>query len=122
MAELDLTVSRNLTSPSQKAIVRPEDTKIELLEGSLRESDLNVTLPRTTNNSITLAKLLKNVEKSYERGRKLLDYVVANILRNMESNHISEEKMKNKPYLLTIMLVLFINNCKYRHYYREEDK
>ena len=69
-----------------------EATKIELLEGSLRESDLNVTLPRTTNNSITLAKLLKNVEKSYERGRKLLDYVVANILRNMESNHISEEK------------------------------
>ena len=68
-----------------------EATKIELLEGSLRESDLNVTLPRTTNNSITLAKLLKNVEKSYESGRKLLN-LVANILRNMESSHISEEK------------------------------
>ena len=51
-----------------------EAIKIELLEGSLRESDLNVTLPRTTNNSITLAKLLKNVEKSYEKGKKLLDH------------------------------------------------
>ncbi len=40
----------------------------------------------------------------------------------MESNHISEEKKKNKPNYLTIMLVLCINNCKYRHYYREEDK
>ena len=47
-------------------------SKIELMEGSHKESDLNVTLPRTTTNSITLANILKKVEKSYEKGNKLL--------------------------------------------------
>ena len=32
-----------------------------LLEGSLRESDLDVTLPRTTNNSMSLAKSQQSV-------------------------------------------------------------
>ena len=47
-----------------------EATKIELLEGSLGVEN---QLPRTSNNSISIAKLLQNVEKSYEKGKKLLD-------------------------------------------------
>ena len=49
-----------------------EVTKIELLEGT-HGDDVNNPLPRTTNNSISAAKLLKNIEKSYDKGKKLLD-------------------------------------------------
>ena len=51
-----------------------EVTKIELLEGSeaAKESD-SLHVSRTTNNSISAAKLLNGVEKSYDKGKKLLD-------------------------------------------------
>ena len=48
-----------------------EATKIELLAGTLADGE-NATYPRT-NSSITVAKLLKGVEKSYEPGEFLLD-------------------------------------------------
>ena len=48
-----------------------EVTNIELLEGH-KELDDSRT-PRTTSNSIAVAKLLQNVEKAYDTGKKLLD-------------------------------------------------
>lgn len=47
-----------------------EATKIELLDG---QSGSPESLPRNSNNSISAAKLLKNIEKSYDKGKKLLD-------------------------------------------------
>ena len=47
-----------------------EVQKIELLEDH-KELDKSRT-PRTTSNSIAVAKLLQNVEKSYEKGKKVL--------------------------------------------------
>ena len=51
-----------------------EVTKIELLEGprTAKESD-SPHLDSATNNSISTAKLLEGVEKSYDKGKKLLD-------------------------------------------------
>ena len=51
-----------------------EVTRIELLEGSeaAKESD-SLHVSRTTNNSISAAKLLNGVGKSYDKGKKLLD-------------------------------------------------
>lgn len=48
-----------------------EVTEIELLEGT-HGDDNNGELPRSGNNSISAAKLLKNIEKSYDKGKKLL--------------------------------------------------
>ena len=48
-----------------------EVTNIELLEDH-KELDDSRT-PRTTSNSIAVAKLLQNVEKAYDTGKKLLD-------------------------------------------------
>ena len=48
-----------------------EITKIELLSSSIPTINSQATAPN--NNSITLANLLKDVEFSYEKGRKLLD-------------------------------------------------
>ena len=47
-----------------------EATKIELMDG---QSGSPESLPRNSNNSISAAKLLKNIEKSYDKGKKLLD-------------------------------------------------
>lgn len=51
-----------------------EVTKIELLDspGTANESDSS-PLGKTPNNSISVAKLLAGVEKSYDKGKKLLD-------------------------------------------------
>ena len=51
-----------------------EVSKIELLEGprTAKESD-SPHLDSATNNSISTAKLLEGVEKSYDKGKKLLD-------------------------------------------------
>ena len=53
-----------------------EITKIELLSSSIPTINSQATAPN--NNSITLANLLKDVEFSYEKGRKLLDEVANN--------------------------------------------
>lgn len=53
-----------------------EITKIELL--SPIASTRQKAYTAVDNNSITLAKLLKNVEFSYEKGRKLLDEIENN--------------------------------------------
>lgn len=47
-----------------------EVTEIELLDG---QSGSPESLPLNSNNSISDAKLLKNIEKSYDKGKKLLD-------------------------------------------------
>ena len=48
-----------------------EATKIELLAG--QHGDVTKTSPRNSNNSISAAKLLKDVEMSYNPGKKILD-------------------------------------------------
>jgi hypothetical protein len=48
-----------------------EATKIELLAG--QHGDVSSTSPRNSNNSISVVNLLNGVEKSYEKGKKLLD-------------------------------------------------
>ncbi|MCI6671844.1 MAG: hypothetical protein MSG77_04825 [Prevotella sp.] len=53
-----------------------EITKIELLPSSIPTASSQAIAP--SNNSITLAKLLKGVEFSYEKGRKVLDEVAKN--------------------------------------------
>ncbi len=52
----------------------PSNSENKLLEGSetANESD-SLPVSRTTNNSISAAKLLNGVEKSYDSGKKLLD-------------------------------------------------
>ena len=47
-----------------------EVTNIELLEDHKRPAN---STSRTTSNSIAVAKLLQNVEKAYDTGKKLLD-------------------------------------------------
>lgn len=66
-----------------------EITKIELL--SPIASTRQKAYTAVDNNSITLAKLLKNVEFSYEKGRKLLDEIENNGYGNaVESASIKE--------------------------------
>ena len=47
-----------------------EAQKIELLAGTLAQPEYGSN--PNTNNSISVAKLLKNIEKSYDKGKKLL--------------------------------------------------
>ncbi|MDR0713817.1 MAG: hypothetical protein LBF89_06125, partial [Bacteroidales bacterium] len=49
-----------------------EVTKIELIDGKLANTE-NGTDPNANNNSISAAKLLNGVEKSYEKGKFILD-------------------------------------------------
>ncbi len=50
-----------------------EATKIELLAGQSGDTEQSLTSPRYSNNSISATKLLNGVEKSYDKGKKLLD-------------------------------------------------
>ena len=64
------TLKENLFNDEPKTPHSYEATKIELLAGTLASG--NTAYP-STNNSITVANLLKGVEKSYGNGEKLLD-------------------------------------------------
>ena len=65
------TIKEDFTSKEAKVPHSYEVHKIELLAGTLAEPE---TRPNpNTNNSISLAKLLKNVEKSYIPGKLLID-------------------------------------------------
>lgn len=62
-----VTLKENNTSKEPKSPHSYEATKIELLAGTLGNSENS--LSPSTNNSITAANLLKGVEKSYDAGR-----------------------------------------------------
>lgn len=61
---------QNFTNNEAKKAYSYEATKIELLAGQHEEA---VTSSRNSNNSITAANLLQDVEKSYGNGKKMLD-------------------------------------------------
>ena len=70
-----VTLKEDKTSMEANVPHSYEATKIELMAGTLGNSDNS--LSPNTNNSISVAKLLNGVEKSYEKGKKLLeDYSV----------------------------------------------
>ena len=66
-----VTLKEDRTNNEPQKAYSYEATKIELLAGQHEEA---VTSSRNSNNSITAANLLKDVEKSYGNGEKLLDY------------------------------------------------
>lgn len=65
------TVKRYNSENEKSKAYSYEVTEIELLEGT--HGDDNGELPRSGNNSILAAKLLKNIDKSYDKGKKNLD-------------------------------------------------
>lgn len=65
-----VTLKEDRTNDAPNKAYSYEATKIELLAGLNGEA---VTSPRYSNNSISIAKLLNGVEKSYEKGKYLLD-------------------------------------------------
>ena len=67
-----VTLKEDKTSKEPKVPHSYEATKIELFAGTLGNSDNS--LSPNTNNSITAAKLLKGVEKSYGGGKFFEDY------------------------------------------------
>ena len=67
-----VTLKEDKTSKEPKVPHSYEATKIELFAGTLGNSDNS--LSPNTNNSITAAKLLKDVEKSYDGGKFFEDY------------------------------------------------
>ncbi|EJX06053.1 hypothetical protein EVA_05839, partial [gut metagenome] len=66
-----VTLKENIKTKETTKTYNYEAIKIELLAG--QHGDVSMTSPRNSNNSITLAKLLKGVEKSYSNGELLLD-------------------------------------------------
>ena len=67
-----VTLKEDKTSKEPKVPHSYEATKIELFAGTLGNSDNS--LSPSTNNSITAAKLLNGVEKSYDGGKFFEDY------------------------------------------------
>ena len=65
-----VTLKEDRTNNEPQKAYSYEATKIELLAGQHEEA---VTSSRNSNNSITAANLLQDVEKSYGNGKKLLD-------------------------------------------------
>ena len=67
---IKVTLKEDETNNAPNKAYSYEATKIELLDGLSEEA---VTSSRNSNNSIPTTKLLKGVEKSYEKGKYLLD-------------------------------------------------
>ena len=65
------TLKENIKTKETQKAYSYEVTKIELLAG--QNEDVTKTSSRYSNNSITGAKLLQDVEKSHKKGEKLLD-------------------------------------------------
>ena len=75
------SIAKNAHSYEIAQIELIQDKKLkkqeELYAAPINRSELTDTVQiggNDSNNSITLAKLLKNVEKSYEKGKKILDH------------------------------------------------
>lgn len=71
-------------------------TKIELLGGSAANAENSTSNPlnNAPNNSISTAKLLKGVEKSYDKGKKLLDESENSSDRQLEADELSDSGVR----------------------------
>ena len=73
------TIRDNVNNTDTPRAHSYEVTKIELLDTSAETPQMEQVHPvKVSNNSITLAKLLNNVEFSYEKGRKITDELQKN--------------------------------------------
>lgn len=94
------TTIKEATNREEQKAYTYEVTKIELLEDHKGQSN-DGTTQRTTNNSISGAKLLKDVEKSHKKGEKLLDYS-----KVVDENGVLR-KIKNAVYYYVKVLFVF---------------
>ena len=86
-----VTLKENRRTKETTKAYSYETTKIELLAG--QHGDVTMTSPRNSNNSISIANLLKGVEKSDGSGKILSE-------DNSEENKIIAEAKKNGRYML----------------------
>ena len=102
-----VTLKENVRTKETSKAYSYEATKIELLSG--QSGDVTMTSPRNDNNSILTAKLLKDIEKSYGKGVKLLKddkssdprfQIVGNSLSD-EEKKIVETAKANDTYMKT---------------------
>ncbi|MBF1508597.1 hypothetical protein [Prevotella pallens] len=88
-----VTLKENVRTKETSKAYSYEDTKIELLSG--QSGDVTMTSPRNDNNSILTAKLLKDIEKSYGKGVKLLkDDKSSDPRFQIVGNSLSDEEKK----------------------------
>lgn len=88
-----VTLKENVRTKETSKAYSYEATKIELLSG--QSGDVTMTSPRNDNNSILTAKLLKDIEKSYGKGVKLLkDDKSSDTRFQIVGNSLSDEEKK----------------------------
>lgn len=88
-----VTLKENVRTKETSKAYSYEATKIELLSGL--SGDITMTSPRNDNNSILTAKLLKDIEKSYGKGVKLLkDNKSSDPRFQIVGNSLSDEEKK----------------------------
>lgn len=88
-----VTLKENVRTKETSKAYSYEATKIELLSG--QSGDVTMTSPRNDNNSILTAKLLKDIEKSYGKGVKLLkDDKNSDPRFQIVGNSLSDEEKK----------------------------
>lgn len=88
-----VTLKENVRTKETSKAYSYEATKIELLSG--QSGDVTMTSPRNDNNSILTAKLLKDIEKSYGKGVKLLkDDKSSDPRFQIVDNSLSDEEKK----------------------------
>lgn len=88
-----VTLKENVRTKETSKAYSYEATKIELLSGL--SGDVTMTSPRNDNNSILTAKLLKDIEKSYGKGVKLLkDNKSSDPRFQIVGNSLSDEEKK----------------------------
>ena len=88
-----VTLKENVRTKETPKAYSYEATKIELLSG--QSGDVTMTSPRNDNNSILTAKLLKDIEKSYGKGVKLLKDDKSSYPRfQIVGNSLSDEEKK----------------------------
>lgn len=88
-----VTLKENVRTKETSKAYSYEATKIELLAGL--SGDVTMTSPRNDNNSILTAKLLKDIEKSYGKGVKLLkDDKSSDPRFQIVGNSLSDEEKK----------------------------
>lgn len=88
-----VTLKENVRTKETSKAYSYEATKIELLSG--QSGDVTMTSPRNDNNSILTAKLLKDIEKSYGKGVKLLkDDKSSDPRFQIVGNSLSDEEKK----------------------------
>lgn len=88
-----VTLKENVRTKETSKAYSYEATKIEQLSG--QSGDVTMTSPRNDNNSILTAKLLKDIEKSYGKGVKLLkDDKSSDPRFQIVGNSLSDEEKK----------------------------